>query len=143
MVLDKQMRKFNLLCSEIDAAYHDASRKLGLADSTMMILYAVCSFEGECLLSDIMRISGLRKQTVNSALRKLESDDIVSLEVFRGKKKKVSLTDQGHELVKRTVFPLMEIENEIVDSWTKEEWETYMELTRRFLDAFKEKVGKL
>lgn len=138
-----QMKRFNLLSSEIDAAYHEAALKLGLSDSAMLILYTICSRDKNCLLSDIMQMSGASKQTINSALRKLEAEGIVYLEVFSGKKKKVCLTDKGQQIAQDTVLRLMKMENDIFASWTKEEWETYMELTQRYLNTFKEKMKEL
>ena len=41
--VSEQLQYYNLLTSEIDEAYHNASLKLGLSDSAMMILYALCS----------------------------------------------------------------------------------------------------
>ena len=76
----EQVKRFNLLTTEIDAAYHEATLKLGLSDSAMIILYTICLFEGACPLGDIVVLSGLPKQTVNSALRKLEGEDVVYLE---------------------------------------------------------------
>lgn len=141
--IEIQTKRFNLLSSEIDAAYHEAALKLGLSDSAMLILYTICSRDGECLLSDIMQMSGANKQTINSALRKLEAEDIVYLEAFSGKKKKVYLTDKGNQVVKNTVLRLMKIENDIYTSWTKEEWETYVELTQRYLNMFKDRMKDL
>ena len=40
-ILNKQMKRFNLLLSEIDVAYHDAALRLGLSDSAMLILYTL------------------------------------------------------------------------------------------------------
>lgn len=68
------MKRFNYLTTEIDAAYHEAALKLGLSDSAMLILYAICNSGDECPLSDIPHLSGISKQTVNSALRKLEHE---------------------------------------------------------------------
>ena len=48
-----QLKRFNLLVSEIDVVYHDAALKMGLSDSAFLILYTVCWCGGECLLSDI------------------------------------------------------------------------------------------
>ena len=90
--VDAQMKRFNLLTKEIDITYHDAALKLGMSDSAMVILYTVCSYGGECLLSDMT--SGVSKQTINSALRKLEADGVVRSEVFEGRKKKVYLTEK-------------------------------------------------
>lgn len=47
------MKRFNYLTTEIDAAYHEAALKLGLSDSAMLILYAICNSGDECPLSDI------------------------------------------------------------------------------------------
>ena len=71
------------------------------------------------------------------------SEDIVYLEAFSGKKKKVYLTDKGNQVVKNTVLRLMKIENDIYTSWTKEEWETYVELTQRYLNMFKDRMKDL
>lgn len=139
--LNEQMKRFNLLMSEIDAVYHDAALKLGMNDSEMLILYTLCSCDGECLLSDIT--SGASKQTINSALRKLETKRIVYLENYAGRKKKVFLTENGRRFAEDTVLQVIEIENEIFTSWTAEEKGLYIDLTQRYLAAFKERIKEL
>lgn len=138
-----EMKRFNYLTAEIDAAYHEAALKLGLSDSAMQILYTICNNGEECLLNDIIHLSGISKQTVNSALRKLENEDVVYLEAFSGRKKKVCLTEKGKALVKNTVLQIIEIENEIFDSWTETERKIYIELTQKYLFSFKEKIKEL
>ncbi len=139
--INEQMQRFNLLVSEIDNAYHDAALKLGMSDSTMLVLYTLCSCGGECMLGDIT--SGASKQTINSALRKLESEGIVYLEAFEGRKKKVYLTENGRQFAKDTVLRVIETENEIFASWSDEEKSIYIDLTQRYLADFKEKVKEL
>lgn len=139
--VNTQMKRFNLLQSELDAAYHEAALKLGLSDSAMLILYTICWCGGECLFGDIT--SGVSKQTINSALRKLEADNIVWLETFEGRKKKVRLTDKGNQFVKDTVFRLIKIENEIFGIWSDKEKNMYIDLTQRFLTTFKQKVKEM
>lgn len=139
--INAQMQRFNLLQSEIDAAYHDAALKLGMSDNAMLVLYTFCSGSGECMLGDIT--SGASKQTINSALRKLESEGMVYLEAFAGRKKKVYLTEKGRQLAKDTILRVIEAENEIFASWSDEEKSVYIDLTRRYLADFKEKVKEL
>lgn len=138
-----EMKRFNYLIAETDAAYHDAAQKLGLSDSCMQILYAICDAGKSCLLGDIIHMSGLSKQTVNSALRKLEKEQIVYLELCGKRKKKVFLTEYGKALAKNTVFRVIEIENEIFDSWAEEERKAYLGLTQKYLIAFREKIKEL
>ena len=87
--------------------------------------------------------SGASKQTINSALRKLESEGIVYLETVEGRKKKVYLTENGRKLAGNTVLRVIEAENEIFASWSDEEKSIYIDLTQRYLAQFKEKVKEL
>ena len=139
----KELKRYNHLVNEIDGTYHEISLKLGLSDSAMIILYTICNQGDHCLLADICRWSGLSKQTINSALRKLEAEGIVYLEASGRRKKRVCLTEQGRKLAEETVVKLIEIENGILDSWSRQELEQYLELTRRYLDSFRAKVREL
>ena len=140
-IVNAHLKRFNLLTSEINAAYHDAALKMGLSDSAFHILYTLCWCDGECPLSDIT--TGASKQTINSALRKLEAENIVRLETYQGRKKTVSLTDAGYALAKNTILPLIAIENGIFGSWSDEEKNLYIELTRQYLSVFTEKIKEL
>lgn len=139
--LPQQMKHINLLYTEIDTAYHEAALRMGLSDSAMLILYTAVYNGGQCLLSDITCI--LSKQTINSALRKLEGEGILVLEAADGKKKKVCLTDYGRRYAEKTVYPLIEIEDEIFSGWSEEDAALYVSLTQRFLADFKEKSRTL
>ena len=139
----EELRRFNNLIGEMDGVYHEASLKLGLSDSAMRVLYAVCNAGDRCPLRTVCCQSALSKQTVNSAIRKLEEEGVVYLEPAGGRSKDVCLTELGRETVRRKVLPLMKIENEIYASWTREELQSYLELTERFLTALKEKTKGL
>ena len=76
----KTLKRYNYLLGETNAAYHDASSKLGLTYSSMTVLYVVCNTGDTCPLRDICRNADISKQTVNSALRRLEADGLIYLE---------------------------------------------------------------
>lgn len=139
----KDLKHFNHLITEMDAAYHEISLKLGLSDSAMSILYTICNYGESCLLQDICRQSGLSKQTINSALRKLEAGNILYLEMAGSKSKRVTLTDAGKALAQKTALQVINTENEIFASWSREDVEKYLELTEDYLTALKEKAKQL
>ena len=139
----KEMKRFNYLVGETGAVYHESYLKLGMSDSEGQILYAICNHGDSCQLGEICRLSGLSKQTVNSALRRLEGEGTVYLEASDGRRKRVCLTEQGKALVQRTIVRLIEIENGILDSWPREELELYLELTGKYLAALREKIREL
>ena len=134
------MRRYNHLLGEIDGVYHEMSLKLGLSDSAMLVLYTICDSGSSCLLRDICRYSGLSKQTVNSALRKLEAEGVVYLEPVSARSKRVFLTEAGRALAAETAGKIIRIENDIFDSWPRKDVEQYLELTERFLLALREKA---
>lgn len=138
-----ELNRINYLTNEIDAAYHEAARKFHLSDSALLILYTICNHGDGCLLHDICRLSGASKQTINSALRKLESEGTIYLETFDGKKKKVYLTEKGRQITENTALRLIEIENDIIRSWSEAEQQIYIELTQRYLTSFQEKIKEL
>lgn len=137
------MRRLNQLVSETDAIYHEAALKMGMSDSTMQILYILCDRGGDCPLGEICTLSGISRQTINSALRKLEEEGIVYLEDMGGRRKRVCLTDKGRNLAEHKVVRLMEIENGILDSWPKAEMEQYLESMEKYLTALKNKIAEL
>lgn len=143
--VSKALKRFNYLSAEIGAAYHEMSLKLGLSDSAMQILYAVCDCGdgGVCPLQTICRQTGISKQTINSALRKMETEGVLYLKPTGKKEKTVCLTDKGQHLAQNTAMRMIEAENEIWASWQTEDIEAYLTLTEKFLRAFQQKTTEL
>lgn len=139
----KNLQRFNFLVGEIGGLYHEAALRLGLSDSGMAVLYHVCVNHGSCALSDIYKLSGTCKQTINSAVRKLEKEDLIYLEMVNQKSKRVCLTEKGKKIMPHTVEHLIQIENDILKSWTEEERMIYLHLTQRYLDAMQKQIVTL
>lgn len=137
------IKRYNHLLGELEGIYHDASLLLGMSDSVSKILYTICIGGGRCPLHEICRQCGLTKQTVHSAVRKLEQEGLVYLEAMDGKAKRVCLTEAGRVYAAGTAQEIIRMENEILDTWTPEEVEQYVTLTERFLDGMREQVKKL
>jgi len=137
------IHQINYLTAEIDALYHQAAVKLNLSDSVMRVLYTICDNGESCLLRDIYRQSGISKQTVNSAIRRLEKDEIIYLEKYNGRAKKVILTPKGKELADRTIAHIFKIEHNVFSSWSNEDFSAYIALTERFAEALRENIEKM
>ncbi len=138
-----EIRRYNRLLSEIDEVYHEVAVRQGFSDSVMLILYTLSDNNGQCRLPELIRLSGLNKQTVNSALRKLEQEELIYLESAGGKAKRVCLTEAGEETVCKTVCRVLDAEKKIYSSWSRDEWELYMQLTERFLCQIREEMKEI
>ena len=141
--ISRELRRYNYLFGETMAAYHEMYLKLGMSDSAITILYAVLENGGKRPLQEVRHYTGLSKQTANSALRTLEKEDILYLEMTGSKNKTVCLTEKGKLLAEKTAGRVLAAENEIFASWTQEDADKYLELTETFLLALKEKTRNL
>lgn len=137
----EEVKRFNYLISEIDALYHEASVGFGFSDSAMQILYTLCVCGDRCPLSDVTKLSGVSKQTINSSIRVLEKKEILYLEFQNGKNKLVCLTDKGKDMVNEKVLPLVSIENQIFDEWNEEESEEFFRLLQKYQNDLKRKLS--
>ncbi len=141
--LSELMYRVNCLASDLDALYHQAAVKLGLSDSVMFVLYLVYEKGSGCPLNDIRKATGISKQTINSAIRKLENEQIVYLESGGGRAKTVCLTEKGKEYVAGTIARLFHAECRVFGKWTAEEIHEYLRLMEKYNSDFREQLEKL
>jgi DNA-binding MarR family transcriptional regulator len=139
---ESDFRRYNLLAWETDSLYHEISRMFGLTDSAVNILYLICFEDSDALLSDIVRLSGLQKQTINSSLRNLEKKGLIEMRPVNGKMKSVALTEEGSAFCDRTIRKLMDWENEALSGFSKKEVKLFLRLMDRYLESVSRSVTK-
>lgn len=137
------MQSINRLANELDAIYHRAALKFGMADSTLFVLYQICDKGEKCLLGDIYGENAISKQTVNSALRKMESEGILYLEAYKGKSKLVCLTEKGREYAAETALKLLEAEEKAFGDWSEEEVKLYISLMEKYNESLNKQIDAL
>lgn len=129
--------QYTYLAGEINALYHEAAVKMGISDSVQNILYVICEKEGQCLQSEVCKLTGISRQTINSAIHKLEKDGILYLASGKGKNTIVCLTEKGKKFAAEKIYPVYEAENNIWNEWTGEEQQQYLALTQKYRDGLK------
>lgn len=133
--------EYTYLAGEINALYHEAAVKMGVSDSVQNILYVVCQWEGRCPQSEICKLTGMTRQTVNSAIRKLESEGVLYLAPGKGRNTLVCLTEAGERFARERMEPLYEAENRIWNEWTEEEQRQYLLLTKQYRGGLRRHHG--
>lgn len=137
------MYRINCLAADLDALYHQAALKLGMPDSVMLILYLVYEKGGTCPLRMICQEASLNKQTLNSAIRKLEREEIIYLEQSGGRAKNVCLTQKGREYAEQTIAKLFAAERSAFHGWTEDEIHSYLELMEKYNNDFREQIKQM
>lgn len=136
-------QKLNQINGQVNSTYHEAAVKMGLSDSEFWIFYVLLTNEEGCLQTVLCRETGMTKSTVNSALKKMEKEGFLYLTPGSGRNTCVYLTEKGKKLAEKTVCRLIEMENQIYESWSKEEQALLLRLNRDFLVKVAEMVKSL
>lgn len=74
------LAQYNSIFRESDQIYRTAAKSFGLSDCAFWILYSLREASTPLTQSDICNQIYLPKQTVNSALKKLEADRVLAAE---------------------------------------------------------------
>ena len=141
--LDDIIAQINCLTEEVDSLYHQAAVRLGVSDSVLFVLYMLHTNGGQRLLYDIYKLSGISKQTINSAIRKLEKEELIYLEKYNGKSKLVCLTERGRVRAEQTAARLFEAERAAFSEWSEEELQTYLTLNKKYNETLKKQISRL
>lgn len=136
-------RRIDIAMKRTDDAYNRAAKVLGLSPSALDILYALY-VEGEgCTQTQLCAMSYSNKQTVNSSIHKLERDGIVRLEAGIGRSTLVYLTDQGKELAREKIGPVVAAETASIEALTPQEREATARAIERYVDVLVEKLDAI
>lgn len=84
--------------------YQGVAKRLGLSDCAFWILYCLRSTGSDITQADICYALDQSKQTINSAIKKLERDGYIELSAGSDRRRKIMrLTDKGMQLAHNTV----------------------------------------
>lgn len=136
--------RFNIILKRYDQIYRNAAKNFGLPYLSFLALYIICQ-KGECTQKDIAEQIMLSKQSINSAVKSLEENDIVTFfQTNENKKEKlIRLTGKGKALTKKTLMKIVEAENKAFGTLSQNERENFLELFERVLEAMKNEAGKI
>ena len=137
----KTLDEYNRIFKENDEIYREAAKKLGLSDCAFWILYAVRSSEDVLTQSDLCYSQYQPKQTINSALKKLEREGYLILRCEDNRRsKQIYLTQKGTGLAENTVDKVIFAEVEALSGLTMAEQQEFLKLFRKYTDCLKEKI---
>lgn len=135
-----QYEYLNLAYRELEEAYHMIAATNDVSDGAMWILYAVRESGGSPVTqAEIAETMFMNRQTVNSAIRHLETKNCVRLESIENnrKNKRIVLTERGEALARKTVDLIIGCEKRAFGSFTEHERASFLELNKKFVKTIK------
>lgn len=136
----EHIHRVNDILSEIDSLYHEVARRLGLSDSALNILYCLAQLGDGCPVSKVYKRNGSSRQTVSSALRRMEEEELLYLKALDKKGKAICLTPKGQQLLQQKILPVLEMENSIFLGWQEQQVADYLSLNQKYLDDLRQRV---
>lgn len=126
----------------LDGLYHTLALRLGLSDSELWILYYLKDNDG-CRPRDICREYHLPKQTVDSALKKLERQDVLARETKTPRDVRITLTAKGRKLVRERILPICEAEVTAIDALPAKDRLALFKLLDKYSDHLREQFDAI
>lgn len=136
---------FNQAQKENDTSYRKYAKAAGISDTAFWILYSIAERKAPCTQRELCTSWFFPAQTVNSALKGLCRQGVLRLEPVPGnrKSKQIALTSEGDALVQRVIAPLIGAEQRAYERMGRDEYERYLEMTRRHVALLGEEIGRI
>lgn len=141
--ISKAQAEYNHIYKEMEDLYHEVSLNASLSDSVFDIFYGIFEIGDGCLQRDICRTSFLSKQTINSAIRKMEQNDWIRLIPGKGRSMQIFLTDSGQNIMQEKIYPIINAENTAIATLTPEECRQMLLLHRKYTAALRSEFSKI
>ena len=143
--IDMQLTLFDQLFKKMDDSYHQFAKYSGLSDTAFWIICALQDEEETYIQKDLCKMWSYSKQTINSALKKLEERKLIEFASVPGNKKdkRVLLTLEGKKVAKEMVKPLMETEKKAFGNLSKEERKQLLNLIQKYENFLRIETNKM
>lgn len=133
----------NTIFKNIDHLYYECARNSGISETAYYILMTVRIEKNQCTQTDICERWAMSRQTVNSALKRLEKDGyLVLIPTTSGRSKVIELTDKGNGYVKQHIDPILVLEDKAWKQLSREKRELFSEILQEYYNFFSNGLEK-
>ena len=142
MTFEDFSRAVNSIYKKNCGVYYKLASHYGFTETMFDILYFIRENEGGYTQAQLCSTLYLRKQTVNTALKKLEKDGYIyfAKDTENKKNKTIHFTEKGKALAEDTVDHIFEVEKRAFEKLTKEERDGVLYYGLKHIEVLEEKT---
>ena len=134
--ISRQLQQYNELWQENDSFYRAMAKAMNLPECTMWILYSLRVYQKPMTPSQLCDVMLQPKQTIHSALKKMEADGLLETLPAQDKRsRRLRLTERGIELARRTGDLVIQAEQNALDALPPQDCQQLLTLFRQYTDA--------
>lgn len=136
---------FNRLHKKMNVLYHDYAKSVGLSDAAFWLMYSLYEYGQPCTQKDLCSAWFYAPQTINSALKSMEEQGFITLELApkSRKNKQVFFTEAGKALVEEKIVPLVNAEERSFERLDEQERNQLLAITQKHIGILEEEIGKI
>lgn len=125
-----------------DRIYHEAAKSLKIRDSFLWILYALEFYEEPLSFTELVKKTGLTKQTCYSAVQKMLEEKLIGTDENK-RRCKYFLLEKGQILAKETAGKIQKAEIAALKTLSEEELDSMYKTSFKFFKALEQEFSKL
>lgn len=136
---------FNRAHKKMNVLYHNYAKAVGISDAAFWLMYSLYEKGGPCTQTELCQIWFFTPQTINSALKSLEKQGLITLDFAPNsrKNKQFFFTESGEQLVKEKITPLVQAEEKSFLRLDEQEREALLAITQKHISILEEEINKI
>lgn len=140
---EEKLKTFNSLYYQQVSIYSNLIKKNGLTDTYYQILYVIRNDICLPYANKIVDYTCVPKQTINSAIKKMESEGLIKLiKEEKSKNKKIVLTEKGDKYCEETIDKIINLELKMFEKISNEECDKYFKTIKKMNDELESEMKK-
>lgn len=140
---EEKLKTFNSLYYQQVSIYSNLIKKNGLTDTYYQILYVIRNDICLPYANKIVDFTCVPKQTINSAIKKMESEGLIKLiKEEKSKNKKIVLTKKGDKYCEDTIDKIIDLELKMFEKISNEECDKYFKTIKKMNDELESEMKK-
>ena len=136
---------FNRAHKRMNVIYHDYAKAAGISDAAFWLLYSLYEKGAPCTQTELCEVWFFTRQTINSALKSLEKQGLITLDFAPNsrKNKQFFFTEAGEQLVKDKIIPLVQAEEQSFLRLDEQERDALLAITQKHLNILEEEINRI
>lgn len=139
-----RLLEYNRIIKENEDIYRGLAKRMGLSECSFWILYILRTEYTAPVQREICAHLHEPKQSINSALKKMEADGYIELVCGDDRRsKQILLTPRGTAVCENTIDRVVQAECSAFGALLDEEQETFLHLFHKLTDLLKEQMEEI
>lgn len=138
--IGEKLKQLNAMLSELDNIYQSLLKANNVSESEYIVMFTIKELGEGCYQKDISMASLISKKTVNSTIKKFEKDGLIELKAAKYPNMQIFLTDKGRDFLEKYIIPIIEVENNVLENMTDNEFEFLCTFYKIYIKSFKTHV---